>query len=120
MGTSTLSAKQRAKRKVDKVIRKDQETTTSQLGFRVTGYIIKDQQGQIIEKVVKPHGLVKVEHIPGILQKVLKSNGTTEVNLEALAFFKSKAQEMLEYFRNQHSMSMQCSSILMIVDNINK
>lgn len=45
MGTSTVSARKRAKRNTIQALQKDQDTTTVQLGFRVTGYIIKDAQG---------------------------------------------------------------------------
>jgi len=71
MGISTVSARKRVKRNTIKALQKDQDTTTVQLGFRVTGYIIKDRLGMVKEKVVKPHGLVKKEHIPGILEKIL-------------------------------------------------
>ena len=90
MGTSTLSAKQRLKRNHDKVIIKDRETTTASLGFRVTGFVIKDKNGLVKEKIVKPHSTVKAEHIQNILEKILKSNDLVQINNEALLFCKQK------------------------------
>ena len=40
----------------------------------MTAYIIKDKNGNVLEKVVKPHGKVFADHIPGILKKVLSGN----------------------------------------------
>lgn len=73
-------------------------TTSATLGFRVTGYIIKDKDGNVVEKEVKPHGKALAEHIPGIITKVLKGNGLDEINREGLEFFKNRAKELLNYF----------------------
>jgi hypothetical protein len=66
-------------------------TTTKSLGFRVTGYVFKDDKGQVVEKEYKPHDKAKEEHLPGIFEKLLKSNMREEVNWEALEFFKKRA-----------------------------
>lgn len=84
--------------KVDRIKRKDLTTTSVTLGFRVTGYIIKDEKGEVIESVKKPKDLVKAEHLPDIFRKILKSNNQTEINPIARDFFLRRAREMLEYF----------------------
>ena len=65
---------------IEKIKRKDASTTSVSLGFRVTGYIIKDEKGDIFEQVKKPKDLVKEEHITEILRKLLKSNNQTDIN----------------------------------------
>ena len=70
MGTSSITAIT-PEHLYEYITQKDQKTTTSTLGFRVTAYILKDSQGNVTEKVVKPHGKVLAPHIPSILKKVL-------------------------------------------------
>jgi aromatic ring-opening dioxygenase LigB subunit len=88
MGTSSITVNT-PEHLYDYITQKDQKTTTSTLGFRVTAYILKDSQGNVTEKVVKPHGKVLAPHIPIILKKVL-SCGTqnNEINQDALTFLK--------------------------------
>lgn len=52
----------------DRAREKDAKTTSVTLGFRVTGYIIKDHEGKVLQKEVKPHGKALAEHIPGIIR----------------------------------------------------
>ncbi len=85
----------------------------------MTGYLIKDEKGDIVESVKKPKDKVKEEHIPDIFKKLLKSNNQTEINPIAREFFLRRAREMLEYFQNLHSRVIPGSSILFIVDNVN-
>ena len=73
MGTTTITVNTPDEKK-ERANAKDAKTTTTTLGFRVTGYIIKDKAGNVQEKVVKPHGKALAEHIPGIIAKVLKGN----------------------------------------------
>jgi hypothetical protein len=89
-------------------------------GFRVTAFIIKDSHGSIVEKVVKPHGKVLAEHIAGIMRKVLSGNNLGEVNLDALHFFRRRLGEILDHFKNYNSRLITGSSVLFIVDNVNK
>jgi hypothetical protein len=82
---------------IEKINRKDAVTTSATLGFRVTGYVIKDEKGEVLEVVKKPKEKVKEEHIPDILRKLLKSNNHPEVNIRARDFFLAKSKEMLDY-----------------------
>ena len=117
MGTTSITVNTPPD-KIDYSNKKDAKTTSLTLGFRVTAYIIKDKNGQVIEKEVKPHGKALAEHIPGIINKVLCGNERTSLNNDALEFFKKRAVEMLAYFENHHSRMITGSSVLMIVDNI--
>lgn len=86
----------------------------------MTAYIIKDKKGEIKEKEVKPHGRVLAEHIPGILRRVLSGNDNREINQEALDFLKKRTAELIEYFENQNSRAITGSSVLIVIDNLNK
>ena len=119
MGTSSITINT-PQYKYDYIKEKDQKTTTATLGFRVTAYIIKDKEGNVIEKEVKPHGRVHAEHIPGILRRVLSGNENREVNLEALDFLLRRTAELIEYFENHNSRAITGSSVLIIIDNINR
>ena len=119
MGTSSITVNT-PQDMIDYTNQKDSKTTSVSLGFRVTAYIIKDKTGKVIEKEVKPHGKALAEHIPGILAKVLSGNENGEINKEALAFVKERAQQMLNYFENEHSRKITGSSVLMVIDNITK
>jgi len=66
MGTTSITFNSKVD-KIDKIHQKDAKTTTKSLGFRVTGYILKDKKGEILEKTYKPHGKAMEEHIPGII-----------------------------------------------------
>jgi hypothetical protein len=83
MGTTSVTGNTPAD-KVEAINRKDAETTSTRLGFRVTGYIIKGPEGVILEKEYKPHKTVTEEHLPGIIRKLLKYHDKEEINREAL------------------------------------
>ena len=119
MGTTSITCNTKPDR-IELTRAKDAKTTSATLGFRVTGYIIKDRNGQVLEKETKPHGKAKAEQIPGIITKLLKGNELDEINREALEFFRKRAEEMLEYFQNHHSRLIIGSSILLINDNVTK
>ena len=65
---------------IERINEKDAVTTSVTLGFRVTGYLIKDKQGNVIEKELKPHGKALAEHIPRIIKKVLSGNEREDIN----------------------------------------
>ncbi len=119
MGTSSITINTQPY-KYEYIKQKDLKTTTSTLGFRVTAYIIKDKKGEIKEKEVKPHGRVLAEHIPGILRRVLSGNDNREINQEALDFLKKRTAELIEYFENHNSRAITGSSVLIVIDNLNK
>ncbi|CDW72872.1 UNKNOWN [Stylonychia lemnae] len=119
MGTSSITVNT-PKKLYEKVSQKDAKTTSVSLGFRVTALIVKDEKGEIVEKIRKPHETVDASNMHEFIIKVLKSNSHPEVNREALDFFKLRAIEMLNYFKNHHARRIAGSSILLIVDNINK
>ena len=66
MGTSSITVNTPLDR-YDYSNQKDAKTTSVSLGFRVTGYIIKDKSGKVVQREIKPHGKALAEHIPGII-----------------------------------------------------
>lgn len=119
IGTSSITVNT-PKDLYEYITQKDHKTTTVTHGFRVTAYIIKDANGNVIEKEVKPHGKALAEHIPGILRKVLSGNELSKVNQDALDFIRRRTSEMLEYFENHNTRSITGSSVLIIIDNVTK
>lgn len=119
MGTTSITVNTPAD-DYERIREKDEKTTSTTLGFRVTAYIIKDKEGKVLEKEVKPHGKALAEHIPGIIRKVLSGNELGAINPEALEFVRKRTAEMLEYFENHHSRMITGSSVLFIIDNVTK
>ena len=83
MGTSTVKYNSSLSKKTKTKI-KDEKTTTKKLGFRISGYVIKDKDNNIVEQEYKPKEKLKDEHIPTIFEKMLKSGSRDEINQEAL------------------------------------
>jgi hypothetical protein len=96
---------------------KDAHTTTESMGFRVTGYIFKDENGNNVEKEFKPHHKAKAEMLHGLFEKFFKTGGRDEVNTEAVDYFKSRTREMLDYFENYNSSEIIGSSLFFMLDN---
>lgn len=119
MGTTSITVNTPAD-DYERIREKDEKTTSTTLGFRVTAYIIKDKEGKVLEKEVKPHGKALAEHIPGIIRKVLSGNELGAINPEALEFARKRTAEMLDYFENYHSRMITGSSVLFIIDNVTK
>eukprot|EP00347_Sterkiella_histriomuscorum_P001582 403371475 len=119
MGTTSITVNT-AIEKHERVRAKDALTTSVKLGMRITAMIVKDSQGQVQEKVRKPHGKAQECNIPEFIIKVLRSNEHQHINREALDYFIDTAEKMLEYFVNDHPLKITGSSILLIVDNTNK
>lgn len=61
------------KEKRAKYDKKYMSSTSTQVGFRVSGYIIKDKQGISIEKS-RNYKAITLDIIPELLAKLLKSN----------------------------------------------
>lgn len=53
---------------------KDENTTSKRFGYRVTGYALKDDKGEIMEKVYKPYKMINEHNIKTLFVKFLKSN----------------------------------------------
>jgi len=117
MGTSSITINT-PPHKYDYIRDKDHKTTTETLGFRVTAYIIKDSEGNVIEKEVKPHGKVLAEHIPGIFRRILSGNQNRDINKDALNFLLRRTSELIEYFENHNSRAITGSSVLIMIDNV--
>lgn len=55
MGTSTITCNT-PKDRIDYINEKDAKTTSVKLGFRVTGFVLKNKEGEVVERVIKQHG----------------------------------------------------------------
>ena len=67
---------------------KNQKTTTLELGFRVTGLIRRDKQGNVIEKSTRHdcYFFVTKDNIVEKIRNIFKSNEQESVNKEALEY----------------------------------
>lgn len=92
-------------------------TTSPTLGFRITGYVIKRKDGSVLQIANRKYRSFEEKDIPTIFSKVLSGNEKNEINKEALAFFKERTSELLDYFENHNSRRIRGSSILFLVDN---
>lgn len=63
MGTSSITINT-PEDKLEYTQQKDAKTTTVSLGMRITGYIVKDANGAVTERVTKPFDSIKEEHFP--------------------------------------------------------
>mmetsp|Transcript_28629 Transcript_28629/g.20686 ORF Transcript_28629/g.20686 Transcript_28629/m.20686 type:complete len:167 (+) Transcript_28629:280-780(+) len=125
LGTSSVTGR----KKLDKdraAIReqKDALTTSPTLGYRLTGYSIKDEQGKSIEKLVKPKNLKTpdgkvLDQAPEAIVKVLKSNGKA-IDEQILQQFVKFLEDLLKYFENVNNREIRGSSLYIVVDNISK
>lgn len=86
MGTTSITVNTPIE-KHERVREKDAQTTSVRLGMRITAMIVKDREGQLKEKVRKPHGKTQEQHIPHYIKKVLTSNDHDVINKEALDYF---------------------------------
>ncbi len=100
MGTSTVTLNT-AESRIQSKHAKDLKTTTCTLGFRVTAYIIKDDDGNLVEKVVKPHSTVKAEHVPEIFRKIFSFKN--QINREAAEFCLKRLTGMIEFYKTINS-----------------
>lgn len=82
---------------------KDKQTTTFELGLRVTAELIRSEEGEILKNEKKHYGRIKKEDIPIILKQFIKGKLEVEDSLtpeekETLNFFISKVEKMLDFF----------------------
>ena len=57
------------------------------MGIRVTGIILKNKEGEVIERMVKQHGKVQENDIGPLIQRFLKKFDSEELYVEALNFY---------------------------------
>ena len=108
------------KDKIEKYNEKDRKTTLVKLGMRVSGFIIRDQFGNVIEKERKPKDKIKEADLPNIFKKILSSGRENTLNKEGIEYLKRRASEILHFFENHNSRKFVGSSLLIVVDNAEK
>lgn len=107
--------------KKEKCIAKEKLTTSGELGFRISGMILKDKNGKVLEKGSR-HQIyfgITPENLPEYIEKFLKSNESPEINQEALKYFLGFVDELTNFFENHSRRSWIGSSILFLLDNTN-
>ncbi len=122
MGTNTITKNAESKgdpKEIEYSIRKDQEETTSaELGFRITAYMFKNKAGEVYKKSRKQYRSIKKEHVPEIFTEFLKSNEAEKPNLERrdeiVAELKAflKYQQEVNFYRR-----ITGGSLLFVLDN---
>lgn len=105
------------KRKLEK--EKVSRTTSGKVGYRLSGVIIKDAKGKVVDKRSKSQLYydMEVEDIPKTMKLLLKSNEAKEENKKALESFVEFAKEVLNWFENHSTRFFVASSLVFLVDN---
>ena len=118
MGTSTITSNTKPDQ-IEHIKQKDALTTSAKMGIRVTGIILKNKEGEVIERMVKQHGKVQENDIGPLVQRFLKKFDSEELYVEALNFYIQKLEEMLIFFEKMNSRRIIGSSVLMMLDKTN-
>ena len=79
--------------------KKAESTTTGSLGFRITGLVVKDHNGQTVESIMKDEGFstIKQDNIHEYFNKIV--NG----NKEQVQTFIHQTERILNWFKSQTS-----------------
>jgi len=99
----------------------DLKSTSSSLGFRLSGGFIKNENGIPCEVMKKGDFLtsLKQKHVNGYIQKLFSSN-EKKFNMKSLNDFIIFLKDLFKFFKEQNTRSFLCTSILAIVDNISE
>ena len=121
MGTSTITKNTESKTNPDEIERskrKDEQTTSAALGFRITGYINKNGAGEVTAKAKKQYKDITKEHIPDIFRAFLACNDREGPNLELRDQIVSELTAFLKYQREVNFFRrITGASLLMVLDN---
>lgn len=95
-------------------------TTSGKIGYRLSGVILKDQKGKVVDKRSKAQLYydIEVDDLPKIVRSLLKSNDAERENAKALEEFKEFVRKVLDWFENQSTRFFVASSIVFLVDNV--
>jgi len=120
LGRSTIHASY-GEDKTKVIEKKDLKSTSSALGFRLSGAFIKDDIGIPCEVVKKGSFLtsLKQKDLIEYTQKLFSSN-KQELNMKPLNDFIIFIEELLSFFETQNTRSFISTSIIAIVDNISR
>lgn len=126
MGTNTIThtIKENPQR-LQKRRLKDQSTTSSTLGFKVIGYVIKSAEKTVEEKFYK-FPPKKEEEIPAVLRRILSWPKSEQVplqhhqpviNEEARAAVLSEMEQLLDFLVHRSQRDIKGASILILADH---
>ena len=90
--------------------------TSTAIGFRITGFNIKDEKGGSAYKSYKKAFSPQV--IPDIIEKFLKSNNKNSINTEALKFYMSECKEIYDFFDKISTRCFIAMSLFFTISNI--
>jgi nucleoside diphosphate kinase len=99
--------------KIRRNLIKDVNTTTKEYGFRIVGYIIRNHQGEIIERKVKDQDSMKYQNSILIFKKFLTS-ADGRIHEETLKFYINRIDEMIYHFENFGRRKIVGSSLLFL------
>ncbi len=98
---------------------KGSRTTSAKVGYRLSGVILKDANGKVVDKRSKSQLYydIEVDDLPRMFRKLLKSNDKNSENPKALEGFLQFSKELLNWFKTHSTRSFVASSIVFLVDN---
>ena len=91
--------------------KKAEETTTGSLGFRISGLVVKDDKGKVIESFTKDEGFQKVkpENIHEYFNKVVSNNQ------EHIKQIIKQTKRLIRWFKKQNSKIFFTASIFYVI-----
>ena len=109
LGKVTWS-KHHDQRRTEKRKKRAEETTSKVLGFRITGLVIRDDNGNIIEASSKYNGcyLIKEENVHHTLKKIVR------YDQNRVKTFIKQTQDILDWFNKQRAKHFFTASIFYI------
>jgi len=93
---------------------KDANTTTKEYGFRITGFIIRNHLGEIVERRVKDEKSMKYETSVSTFKKFLTHERDGIIHEETLRFYLNRIDEFIFHFENLGARKIVGSSLLFV------
>lgn len=128
MGTSTITCNIKGNpKRLEKRLLKDMNTTTSKLGMKIIGYVIKSLERCISEKFYKfPYKSEK--EIPLVFKKLFSFPNTDnkdeadeyDINREAQEYILKELYRLLDFIANRSNRDIKGASILILVDHFSR
>jgi len=115
MGTQTWGPDYPEK-KMKRHMEVDKTTTSSTLGLKVSGVVIKDRKGENSYKLFKDS--LKAEEIPGAFKKLLSCNDAEKPNAAALDYYIAECEKILEFFEKVNKRYFIAASLFFVLSNI--
>lgn len=93
---------------------KNKQTTTGTLGFRISGIIVKDNEGNKVEQLVKSEAFsnIRDDNIHEYFRKIVTKDGRLQV--EVVEQFISETERVKAWFERNTEKTFKASSVLYI------